>query len=236
MVDVITGLHASVGILAALRHRDRTGEGQHVEVNLLSSLLSALANQSSGYVAAGVVPQAMGNRHPSIAPYEVFDTADRPLVLAVGNDRQFSSLTEVLGVSELAADARFASNSDRVAHREELFDAVTAALAKGSADSWFEALTERGVPCGPLNDIADAIALAERLNLDPVVSIDDPRRDAPTRQVANPIRMSRHAGNLSVGPAAVGGGQRSHSVRSQLTQANRPPEYRWPICVCGRLS
>ncbi|GAA3201064.1 hypothetical protein GCM10020255_105690 [Rhodococcus baikonurensis] len=101
VVDVITGLHASVGILAALRHRDRTGEGQHVEVNLLSSLLSALANQSSGYVAAGVVPQAMGNRHPSIAPYEVFDTADRPLVLAVGNDRQFGSLTEVLGVPNL---------------------------------------------------------------------------------------------------------------------------------------
>ncbi|KAK1784549.1 hypothetical protein P4O66_022158 [Electrophorus voltai] len=204
VVDVITGLHASGGILAALRHRDRTGEGQHVEVNLLSSLLSALANQSSGYVAAGVVPQAMGNRHPSIAPYEVFDTADRPLVLAVGNDRQFSSLTEVLGVSELAADARFASNSDRVAHREELFDAVTAALAKGSADSWFEALTERGVPCGPLNDIADAIALAERLNLDPVVSIDDPRRDAPTRQVANPIRMSGTPATYRSAPPRLG--------------------------------
>ncbi|MGC0365912.1 crotonobetainyl-CoA:carnitine CoA-transferase CaiB-like acyl-CoA transferase [Rhodococcus sp. 27YEA15] len=204
VVDIITGLHAGVGILAALRHRDRTGEGQHVEVNLLSSLLSALANQSSGYVAAGVVPQAMGNRHPSVAPYEVFDTADRPLVLAVGNDRQFGALAEVLGLSELASDPRFTSNSSRVAHRVELFEALAAAFSRGTADFWFEALTERGVPCGPLNDIADALALAERLNLDPVVSIDDPRREVPTRQVANPIRLSVTPATYRSAPPRLG--------------------------------
>jgi len=98
VVDIITGLHATVGILAALRHRDRTGAGQRVDVNLLSSLLSALANQSLGYVAAGVVPAAVGNRHPSVVLYEIFQTADRALVLAVGNDRQFRSLTRVFGV------------------------------------------------------------------------------------------------------------------------------------------
>ncbi len=190
VVDVITGLHAAVGILSALRHRDRTGQGQRIEVNLLSSLISALANQSSGYVAAGVVPAAMGNRHPSIAPYEVFQTADRPFVLAVGNDRQFAGLCEVLGRPDLPADERYATNSARVANREKLAAILNEALSTASADHWFDALTARRVPCGPLNDIADAIALAERLGLDPVVEIDDPRRDEPFRSVANPIRMS----------------------------------------------
>ncbi|GAC02839.1 CaiB/BaiF family protein [Gordonia namibiensis NBRC 108229] len=190
VVDVITGLHAAVGILSALRHRDRTGEGQRIEVNLLSSLLSALANQSSGYVAAGVVPTAMGNRHPSITPYEVFRTADRPFVLAVGNDRQFASLCEVLGRPDLPADERYATNSARVANRQELVAILNDTLSTASADHWFDALTARRVPCGPLNDIADAVALAERLGLDPVVEIADPRRDEPFRSVANPIRMS----------------------------------------------
>ncbi|MCK8614080.1 CaiB/BaiF CoA transferase family protein [Gordonia sp. C13] len=190
VVDVITGLHAAVGILSALRHRDRTGEGQRIEVNLLSSLLSALANQSSGYVAAGVVPTAMGNRHPSITPYEVFRTADRPFVLAVGNDRQFASLCEVLGRPDLPADERYATNSARVANRQELVAILNDTLSTASADHWFDALTARRVPCGPLNDIADAIALAERLGLDPVVEIADPRRGEPFRSVANPIRMS----------------------------------------------
>ena len=190
MVDVITGLHAAVGILAALRHRERTGEGQRVEVNLLSSLLSAMVNQSTGYVAAEAIPHAMGNRHPSVVPYEVFRTADRPLVLAVGNDRQFAALCKVLGTPELAEDERFVTNSARVTHRVDLVAILNTALAAGTADSWFEALTAERVPCGPLNDVADAVALAERLGLDPVVEIDDPRRAAPARQIANPIRLS----------------------------------------------
>ncbi|MEU2002444.1 CaiB/BaiF CoA transferase family protein [Rhodococcus sp. NPDC019627] len=204
VVDVITGLHAAVGILAALRHRDRSGEGQRVEVNLLSSLLSALVNQTSGYVGAGVVPQAMGNRHPSIAPYEVFDTGDRPLVLAVGNNRQFASLVEVLEIPHLAGDERYATNMQRVAHREQLVRDLTAALASDSADVWFEKLTAQGVPCGPLNDIADALALAERLGLNPVVEIDDPRRDSPVRQVANPIRLSATPARYRSAPPLLG--------------------------------
>ncbi|QTJ67584.1 CoA transferase [Rhodococcus sp. ZPP] len=204
VVDVITGLHAAVGILAALRHRDRTGEGQRVEVNLLSSLLSALVNQTSGYVGAGVVPQAMGNRHPSIAPYEVFDTGDRPLVLAVGNNRQFDSLVRVLGVPHLAGDDRYATNTQRVAHREQLVRDLTEALASATADVWFEKLTAQGVPCGPLNDIADAVALAERLGLNPVVEIDDPRRDSPVRQVSNPIRLSATPARYRSAPPLLG--------------------------------
>ena len=120
LVDVVTGLHAAVGILAAVRHAERTGEGQRVEVNLLSSLLSALANQAQGYVGAGVVPGRMGNRHPSISPYETFPTQDRLLVLAVGNDSQFVTLCDLLDLPEVAVDSRFVTNEQRVAHREAL--------------------------------------------------------------------------------------------------------------------
>ena len=114
LVDVLAGLFASVGILAALRHRDRTGEGQRVEINLLSSLLAGLVNQASAYTIAGVVPGRMGNAHPSISPYELYETGAGELVVAVGNERQFAALCDVLGAPELAADPRFATNSDRV--------------------------------------------------------------------------------------------------------------------------
>ncbi|MFI6740063.1 CaiB/BaiF CoA transferase family protein [Nonomuraea sp. NPDC050451] len=184
LVDVITGLHAGLGILAALRHRDNTGEGQHVEVSLLSSLLSALTNHASAYAAAGVVPQAMGNRHPSIVPYEVFEAADRPIVIAAGNDRQFQALCRALNRPDLAEDARYATNADRVAGRDDLVAELNAALAARTADEWFEALTAAGVPCGPINDLAAAFALADDLGLDPSVRLDG------VGQVANPLRLS----------------------------------------------
>ncbi|MCX9193865.1 carnitine dehydratase [Carbonactinospora thermoautotrophica] len=204
VVDVLTGLHACVGILAALRHRDRTGEGQRVEVSLLSSLLSALVNQSSAYVAAGVVPTAMGNRHPSIAPYEVYATADRPMVLAVGNDKQFRALCSVIGVPELSSDERFATNTKRVANREALNERLSARLSTRTADAWFAALTEAGVPCGPINDLAAAFEFATRLGLDPVVEIDDPHRDKPVRQVANPITLSCTPSKYHKAPPRLG--------------------------------
>lgn len=184
LVDVVTGLHAAVGILAALQHRQRTGDGQRIEVNLLSSLLSALVNQSGGYAAAGAVPGIMGNRHPSIAPYESFATADRPLVIAVGNDAQFRRCVQVLDVPELADDLRFATNPARVRHRSELADVMTKQLRRRSADDWFVRLTAAGVPCGPINDLAAAFALAEDLGLEPTSLA----QDVPT--VSNPIRLS----------------------------------------------
>ena len=198
LVDVVTGLHATIGILAALRHRERTGEGQRVEVNLLSSLLSALVNQASGYVAAGAVPGIMGNRHPSIAPYEVLDTADRPLALAVGNDRQFVALAGVLGRPELATDPRFATNPSRVAHRDALAAELTAALAARPAEEWAALLAGAGVPCGPINDVAEAMALAESLGLAPVVTVDG----VPT--VADPIGLSATPVRYLLPPPALG--------------------------------
>ena len=196
LVDVITGLHATVGILAALRHRDATGEGQRVEVNLLSSLLSALVNQASGYVAGGVVPSIMGNAHPSIAPYEVYATADRPMVIAVGNDGQFSALAAALGDPGLARDPDFATNPARVAHRTKLNARMEELLASAGADDWQRRLTEVGVPCGPINDVAQAMALATELGLAPIVEVDG------TPTVAHPIRLSASPATYRHGPPA----------------------------------
>ncbi|CAK7286308.1 CaiB/BaiF CoA transferase family protein [Streptomyces misionensis] len=189
LVDVLTGLHAAVGVLAALRHRDATGEGQRIEVDLLSTLLSSLVNQSAGYTLAGRVPGILGNRHPSIAPYEVFRAKDQPLVIAVGNDRQFAALCRGVGAPELAADPRFAGNADRVGHVDALADVLGELLADRTADEWFEHLTPLGVPCGPVNDLGQAFALAERLGLSPRVPVDGGDGDA-LDLVANPIKLS----------------------------------------------
>lgn len=200
LVDVVTGLHAGMGVLAALRHRERTGEGQRVEVSLLGSLLSALTNQAAAHLGAGVVPRAMGNRHPSITPYEVFEAEDRPLVLAVGNDRQFQALCERIGLPELAGDARFATNAARVAHREELAAVLAGPLGTRTADDWFEELTAAGVPCGPINDLADAFGLADRLGLAPRV----PESAAGPGQVANPIRLGATPPSYRYPPPRLG--------------------------------
>ncbi|MFI8520662.1 CaiB/BaiF CoA transferase family protein [Streptomyces sp. NPDC085481] len=221
LVDVITGLHAGMGILAALHHRERTGEGQRVEVSLLTSLLSALTNQSAAHLAAGVVPRAMGNRHPSITPYEVFEASDRPLVLAVGNDRQFRTLCARLGVPHLADDARFTTNAARVAHREELTTALAAPLAGRTADAWFEELTAAGVPCGPINDLAGAFALADRLGLHPRV----PEAAAGPGQVANPITLGATPAAYRSAPPRLG--EHTDELLAELgQQPDRPVVHR----------
>jgi crotonobetainyl-CoA:carnitine CoA-transferase CaiB-like acyl-CoA transferase len=189
LVDVVTGLFAAVGVLSAVRHRDRTGEGQRVEVNLLSSLLAALVNQGSAYTLAGAVAGRMGNAHPSIAPYELFPTADGDLVLAVGNDKQFTALCETVGARELARDERFSTNGARVAHRAVLRDVLIARLEGRDAAAWVAALSAVGVPAGQVNDVAGAFALADALGLDPIVEL--PRPDGTVaRLTRNPITLS----------------------------------------------
>jgi len=190
LVDVLAGLLASVGILAALRHRDATGEGQRVEVDLLSALLTGLVNQASAYTAGGVVGRRMGNRHPSIAPYEPLRAADGDLVVAVGNDRQFAALCDVLGVPELATHPDYATNAARVAHRDALAAALEERLATRPVADWVADLTAARVPAGRVNDIAEAFALAERLGLEPIVEV--PRPDGSVARLPrNPIGLSR---------------------------------------------
>ena len=201
LVDVVTGLHAAVGILAALRNRDRTGVGQQVQVNLLSSLLSGLVNQAQAYVGAGVVPTRLGNRHPSICPYEPLAAADGPLVVAVGNDRQFAALVDALGTPGLAADPRFATNPARVAHRSELVALLEQALAVRPAADWESRLTRAGVPCGTVNDVGQAFALAERLGLAPVVTLDG---DPGSAQVASPIGLAGTPASYRRRPPGLG--------------------------------
>ncbi len=189
LVDVLAGLFSTIGILAALEHRRESGQGQLVEVDLLSALLAGLVNQAAAYTVAGVVPGRMGNAHPSITPYEPLRCADGELVVAVGNDRQFGALCEALGAPELAHDPRFADNKARVANRDAMRAALEERLATRPAGAWAEVLTAARVPAGVVNDIGAAFELARGLGLEPVVSIE--REDGTTIElVRNPIRLS----------------------------------------------
>lgn len=188
LVDVITGQNAVVGILASLRVRDLTGQGQRVEVNLLSSLLAGMVNQSSSTLATGTAPRRMGNAHPSIAPYETFRTQDGPIAVAVGTDKQFATLVRVLGQPDLADDDRFGSNTDRLAHRVQLKELLEESLRHRPAADWSATLLLEGVPAGKVNSIAEALDLAATLGLAPVVNVTHGSRTS--RQIANPIRLS----------------------------------------------
>ncbi|GAA4906303.1 crotonobetainyl-CoA:carnitine CoA-transferase CaiB-like acyl-CoA transferase [Nonomuraea thailandensis] len=196
--DVMAGNHAVIGVLAALRHRDTTGRGQHVEVNLMSSALTGLVNQSSAYVAGDVVPFRMGNAHPSVFPYEPLPTADHDLIVAAANDGQFRKLCEVLGIPEVADDPRFARNADRTARREELRPLLVERLVTRPADEWFALLVEAGVPSGPINTIDGGFAVAERFELEPVVVVGEGERAVPTTR--HPIRFSETPAGYALPP------------------------------------
>lgn len=196
--DVMTGMHATIGVLAALRHREVTGDGQHVEVNLMTSALSGLVNQSSAVVNSDTVPYRMGNAHPSVFPYEPLPTADGDLIVAVGNDRQFRMLCDVLGVPALADDPRFARNADRTRNREELRPLLTERLATRGKQEWFDAIMGAGVPCGPINTVDDGVAFAEGLGLEPVVTLGPD--DAPRRSIRNPITFSATPARYTLPP------------------------------------
>ncbi|HZC27730.1 MAG TPA: CoA transferase [Actinopolymorphaceae bacterium] len=186
--DVMTGMHAVIGILAALNHRNTTGAGQHVEVNLMSSALSSMVNQTSAFVAGGVVPHRMGNAHPSVFPYEPLPTKDKDLIVIAANDGQFRRLCAELGVEELATDPRFATNDARTRNRRELRTLLVAKLEQRPADEWFTQLSAAGIPCGPINEVDDGVALATDLGLEPAVVVGEGDDAVPV--VRNPITLS----------------------------------------------
>lgn len=202
VVDVTAGLHTVIGVLAALHHRQRTGQGQHVEVNLLTSALSGLVNQSGAFVAGGVVPHRMGNAHPSLCPYEPLPCADGQVIIAVGNDGQFRRLTDVLGVPELANDARFIRNADRVVNQAELRALLEPVLRTFGRHELVSRLTAAGVPCGPINSVADGIAYAAELGLEPVVELGPD--EAPVRSVRHPITFSETPASYRLPPPGLG--------------------------------
>lgn len=185
MMDVMTGLHCALAILAALRERDASGRGQHVELNLFMSALSGLVNQTSAYVAGGAVPRRMGNDHPSLFPYGPFACRDTDLIICVGNDRQFARLAEVLGVPELAEDEKFATMSGRNEHRDELRARMVERLGERDAQQWQDELVEVGVPCAPILGVDEGIEYAQKLGLDPVADTGG----VPT--VRHPVDYSR---------------------------------------------
>ena len=186
LLDVICGLYACNAIQAALIGRGATGRGARMTVSLFDASVAALVNQAANYLLGGLVPEPLGNAHPNIVPYQLFETADRPIILAAGNDRLFERTCEVIGRPELAADERFATNAARVRNRDALIPLLSAELAGRSAAEWLEALEAAAVPCAPVRKLDEVFASAEGAAA--IQEIDDPARGL-LRLVADPIRV-----------------------------------------------
>ncbi|MGZ3638989.1 MAG: CaiB/BaiF CoA transferase family protein, partial [Ktedonobacterales bacterium] len=212
--DVMAGLHAAIGILAALNSRNRTGEGQHVELSLLASALSGLVNHTSAYVAGGVIPTRMGNAHPSLFPYEPLPTADVELIVIAGNNGQFRKLCDVLGLPDLPNDPRFANNDDRTRNRDLLRPYLVERLRTKTANEWFHALSAAGVSCGPINSIAGGVNFAREIGLDPVVEVGTGDEAIP--MIRNPITFSATPARYELPPPALD--QDSDTIRAWLSQ------------------
>lgn len=187
--DVFAGLHTCIAILAALQHREKSGEGQLVEVNLMSAALSSMVNQTAAYAIAGVTPHRLGNEHPSIYPYSPFATGDGNLILAIGNDKQFATLAALVGEPNLSADQRFTTNRDRSLNREDLRPILEAHLRGKSTAEWFVLFRDAGLPCAPINSVAEGVQFAESIGLEPIVTIG--RGDKTQPGVRNPVTFSR---------------------------------------------
>lgn len=203
VADLMTGLYSTIAILGALTHRDRTGEGQHIDMALLDVQVAAIANMNLNYLTSGRVPRRQGNAHANIVPYQVFAAADGDLVIAVGNDGQFARLAEVIGAAHLASDPRFAKNADRVRNREVLVPMLQAIFSARAVGDWIAAIEPEGIPCGPINDIGQVFA-------HPQVVARQMRRDlahpiaGTTPTVANPIRYSATPISYDRAPPTLG--------------------------------
>jgi crotonobetainyl-CoA:carnitine CoA-transferase CaiB-like acyl-CoA transferase len=203
VTDILTGLYATIGILAALSHRERTGEGQHIDIGLLDVQVACLANQAMNYLISGSAPRRSGNAHPNLVPYQDFPTADGFMIIAVGNDAQFSRACAVLGLPGLAADPHFATNKSRVLNRLELIARLSAVTVTQHTGHWVAALEGVGVPAGPINSL-DAVFD------DPQVRARDMRVELPhpvagtVPLVANPLRLSQTPVSYRSAPPLLG--------------------------------
>ena len=190
--DVMCGMYAATAILAALRHRDQTGQGQFVDLSLFDTQVAWLINQGMNYLTTGFVPQRLGNAHPNIVPYQAFEAADGYIILAVGNDQQFHKFCAFAGLEHLSTDADFATNNARVQNRTRLIPLIEAAIAQRPAAHWLEGLAPLGVPCGPVNDLAQVFADPQVLYREMVVDLPhaaDPRVNVS--QIASPLKLSQ---------------------------------------------
>jgi crotonobetainyl-CoA:carnitine CoA-transferase CaiB-like acyl-CoA transferase len=190
LTDIMTGLYATVGILAALQERERSGLGQAVDLALLDVTAATLANQASNHLVGGLTPTRLGNAHPNIVPYQSFRASDRDFIVAVGNDAQFARLAALMDCPELASDTRFATNAARVANRDTLVPELARRFAARDAASWLELMEAAGIPAGPINTIAETFAEPQLAARDMIVSMEHP--DNPSlRLVGSPIKLSR---------------------------------------------
>lgn len=203
VTDILTGLYAAIGILAALAHRERTGIGQHIDLGLLDVQVACLANQAMNYLVSGTAPRRSGNAHPNLVPYQDFPTSDGHVIIAVGNDAQFARLCGVLALAELASDPSFASNKQRVLNRRELIDRLSAVTVTHPTAHWVAALESVGVPAGPINNLEAVFA-------DPQVRARDMRVEishaagGTVSLVANPLRLSETPVSYRSAPPPLG--------------------------------
>ena len=217
LTDIMTGLYATVAVLAALKRREQSGEGQHIDLALLDVQIASLANQAANYLVGGVVPKRMGNAHPNIVPYQEFPTADGYMIVAVGNDSQFSNLCKTLGKPEWASDERFSTNPQRVKHRSELIALIHGMTVRRTTDEWVAAMEAAGVPCGPINTL-------DRVFADPQVQARGTRIEMPhplakdVALVANPIRLSESPVQYRRAPPTLG--QHTEEVLSDWLAAS----------------
>jgi formyl-CoA transferase len=203
IVDLFTGLYASNAILAALHHRDTMGEGATIDLSLFESQLALLANQASNALVSGTDPVRQGNTHPNIVPYQPFAAADQPIIIAVGNDRQFARLAEICGAPEWTSDPRFATNGARVAHRAELVPLIAARIATKPAAAWLERLEAAGIPAGPINTISQALGDPQAGFRHAVRRFGSGRLgEVPT--VGSPLRFDGQRADADLPPPALG--------------------------------
>ena len=213
LTDIMTGLYATIGILAALAERDRSGLGQHVDMALFDVTVAALANQASNYLVGGINPVRLGNAHPNIVPYQSFVVKDGHLVVAVGNDQQYRRFVEVLGCPQLAGDPRFATNGDRVRNRDALVPLLQGKMLERGKEAWLGLLEAAKVPVGPINSVAEVFALPQVAARDMRVTVPHPQ-NPELSLVGNPIKLSRTPVEYHRAPPTLG--QHTKEVLSGL--------------------